>query len=180
MFGTKPADPLYNRLIKSGFRRVERFSDIRSFDKNVLLWPKMRKTIPETISSQREAFQSALDQIVIQGGWAVWVDESKYVAEMLGLRKEISFCVDQLRSNNSSVICGAQRPAWLPPSVLTNASHVFIWKSTNREDQIKLADIGGIDAKAVRDEARALGRHEFIYVKTRGVSSKMVISQVRN
>jgi hypothetical protein len=64
--------------------------------------------------------------------------------------------------------------------VLANASHVFLWKSTNREDQIKLADIGGIDSKIVRDEARALGRHEFIYIKTRGVNSKMVISQVRN
>lgn len=178
IFGTKPADPLYNRIIKGGFRRVESFSDIKAYDKNVLLWPRMAKTIPESIDKQRETFRSALDTIVKQGGWSVWLDESKYIAEMLMLRKEISFCVDQLRSNNSSVICGAQRPAWLPPSVLANASHVFLWKSTNRDDQIKLADIGGIDAKAVRDEAKALGRHEFIYIKTRGTRSGMVISQV--
>lgn len=178
IFGTKPADPLYNRIIKNGFRRVESFSDIKSFDRNVLLWPRMAKTIPESIEKQREAFRLALDTIVKQGGWSVWLDESKYIAEMLGLRKEISFCVDQLRSNNSSVICGAQRPAWLPPSVLANASHVFLWKSTNRDDQIKLADIGGIDAKVVREEAKSLNRHEFIYIKTRGVNSRMVISQV--
>lgn len=180
MFGTKPADPLYNKIIKSGFRRVESLDDVKSYDRNILLWPRLRKTIPETIDSQREAFRHALDIIVKQGGWAVWIDESKYVSEMLGLRKEISFCVDQLRSNNSSVICGAQRPAWLPPSVLANASHVFLWKSTNREDQIKLADIGGIDSKVVREEAKSLGRHEFIYIKTRGVNSRMVISSVGN
>jgi len=124
-------------------------------------------------------FLHALNGIVRDGGWTLWIDETKYASEMLSLRKEISFCVDQLRSNNSSIICGAQRPSWLPQSVLANASHVFLWKSTNREDQIKLADVGGIDAKVVRDEAKSLGSHEFIYIKTRGVNSKMVISQVR-
>lgn len=180
IFGTKPADPLYNDLIKSGFRRVENFSDIKAYDRNILLWPKYAGSIPAIMEKQRQVFKLALDSIVKQGGWSVWLDESKYIAEMLGLRKEISFCVDQLRSNNSSIICGAQRPAWLPPSVLANATHVFLWKSTNREDQIKLADIGGIDAKLVRDEAKSLGKHEFIYVKTRGVNSNMVISQVSN
>ena len=180
IFGTKPADPLYNDLIASGFRRVENFSDIKSYDRNILLWPKYAGSIPAIMEKQRQVFKLALDSIVKQGSWSVWLDESKYIAEMLGLRKEISFCVDQLRSNNSSIICGAQRPAWLPPSVLANATHVFLWKSTNREDQIKLADIGGIDAKLVRDEAKSLGKHEFIYVKTRGVNSNMVISQVSN
>ena len=37
----------------------------------------------------------------------------------------------------------------------------------------------GYDAKTVRDEAKSLGAHEFIYIKTRGVHSKMVISQVK-
>lgn len=179
-FGTKPADPLYKKLISEGFRHVESFNEIKIYDShNFLLWPKFAKTIPETMEIQERVFRNALDRIVEQGGWTLWVDETKYLSEMLGLRKEISFCVDQLRSNNSSVICGAQRPAWLPQSVLANASHVFLWKSTNREDQIKLADVGGIDAKTVRDEAKSLGAHEFIYIKTRGVHSKMVISQVK-
>ena len=178
IFGTKPADPLYNKIIKDGFKRVENFSEIKSFDKNILLWPRLGKSIPETLAIQREAFRTALDEIVKQGGWAVWIDESKYASEMLGLKKEISFCVDQLRSNNSSVICGAQRPAWLPQSVLANSTHVFLWKSTNREDQIKLADIGGINAKLVRETAMSLKSHEFIYIKTRGVNSHTVISSV--
>ena len=178
-FGTKPADPLYKKLIKDGYRHIQSFDEIKSYDKNLLLWPKFTNTIDGTMATQEAVFRHALDRIVEDGGWTLWVDEAKYASEMLNLRKQISFCVDQLRSNNSSVICGAQRPAWLPQSVLANATHVFLWKSTNREDQIKLADIGGIDAKVVRDEAKSLGSHEFIYVKTRGVNSKMVISQVK-
>ena len=178
-FGTKPADPLYKKLIKDGYRHIQSFDEIKSYDKNLLLWHKFTNTIDGTMATQEAVFRHALDRIVEDGGWTLWVDEAKYASEMLNLRKQISFCVDQLRSNNSSVICGAQRPAWLPQSVLANATHVFLWKSTNREDQIKLADIGGIDAKVVRDEAKSLGSHEFIYVKTRGVNSKMVISQVK-
>ena len=178
-FGTKPSDPIYLKMMRDGYKRVESFNEIKSFDKKILLWPKMSATIPATLANQRAQFRLALDQVVREGGWTVVIDESKYVAEQLGLRKEINFCVDQLRSNKSSVVCGTQRPAWLPQSVLSNATHVFLWKTTNREDQIKLADVGGIDAGLVRDEAKKLGNHEFIYIKTRGVNSHMVISQVR-
>lgn len=179
VFGTKKADPLYNQLIKEGYRHIQSFDDIKHYDQNLLLWPTYSGNITQWMSRQEAVFLHALNGIVRDGGWTLWIDETKYASEMLSLRKEISFCVDQLRSNNSSIICGAQRPSWLPQSVLANASHVFLWKSTNREDQIKLADVGGIDAKVVRDEAKSLGSHEFIYIKTRGVNSKMVISQVR-
>ena len=182
IFGTKPADPLYNKLIKEGYRRIYNIDEIKHYDSNNFLlwpWPKDTDDIEEIKDYQREAFKKALNRIVKEGGWTLTVDEGKYLSETLGLGRQLSFCVDQLRSNNSSVVCGAQRPAWLPQSVLANATHVFLWKSTNRDDQIKLADIGGIDAKVVRDEARTLGSHEFIYIKTRGVNSNMVISQVK-
>lgn len=178
-FGTKKADPLYNSLIREGYRHIQDVSEIKSYDSNnFMLWPKYPGRIEEHVDTQREVFRSAMDKIVDQGGWTLIVDEAKYLSEFLGLRKELSYCVDQLRSNGSSVVCGAQRPAWVPQSVLANATHVFVFKSTNRDDQIKLADVGGLDAEVVRDEARGLDEFEFIYVKTRGVKSNMVISTV--
>lgn len=179
-FGTKPADVLYEQIIRSGFVRVESLRDIRSFDRNVMLWPRYTGSIDETMEKQRIAFKEALDIIVKQGAWAVWLDESKYLAEQLGLSKSIKFCVNQLRSNKSSIICGAQRPAWVPPDVLSNASHIFLWKTTKRGDLLTLSDIGGIDAQMVKDTLKTLGNHEFLYIYTRGVNSRMVISQVRN
>lgn len=179
-FGTKPADPLYNKIIKSGFVRVESMRDVRSYDKKIMLWPRYTGSIDETMAKQREAFKEALDIIVKQGAWAVWLDESKYLAEQLGLSKSIKFCVNQLRSNKSSVICGAQRPAWVPPDVLSNASHIFIWKTTKHSDLKALSDIGGIDSSMVMEAIKRLGNHEFLYIFTRGVNSRMVISQVSN
>lgn len=178
-FATKPDDPLYRQIIKDGYRRIESFKDIRQGERNVMLWPKMEKTIPETMISQRDAFREALNAVVHQRAWSLWIDEAKYMSEMLKLKTELTYSIEQLRSVNATVICGAQRPAWLPPSVLANATHVFLWKSTNRDDQIKLADIGGIDAHEVRDAAKSLGSHEFIYIKTRGTDVSVVRSQVK-
>ena len=180
IFGTKPKDSLYSKFIRDGYRRVESINEVKSYDKKILLWPKYgNRPIPEIMKTQRDAFREALDKIVHQGGWTLWIDEAKYCSQNLRLSTEINFCVNQLRSNEQSVICGAQRPAWIPPDVLANATHVFLWKSNNRDDQIKLADIGGIDSKLVRDEAKSLGDHEFIYIKTRGTNSQMVISQAK-
>jgi len=176
-FGTKPDDKLYHQILKSGYVRKESFDEIKPWENNILLWVKQRKTISETIDAQREAFRDALNSIVIQKGWTVWIDEAKYLSQMLGLKEELTYCVEQLRSIDSTVICGAQRPAFLPPSVLAGSTHVFLWKTTDRRDQEKLSDIGGIDASIVRNEAKSLGKHEFIYIKSRGTTSHMTISQ---
>ena len=177
IFGTKPDDDLYRQILKMGFVRHENFDDIKPWENNILLWVKQRRTISETIEAQREAFRHALNSIVLQKGWTIWIDEAKYLSQMLGLKNELTYCVEQLRSIKSTVFCGAQRPAFLPPSVLSGASHIFLWKTTDRNDLEKLSDIGGLDANLVRNEAKGLGNHEFIYIKSRGTSSHLVISQ---
>lgn len=180
MLGTKPDDKMYREIIaKRGFRRVESVDQIRSYDEKVLLWPKQRKDIRSTVVAQQAAFREAFDMVVAQQAWTLWVDEAKYIAEFLRLKTELTYCLEQLRSINATVISGAQRPAWLPPSVLANSTHLFLWKSTRREDAQKLADVGGIDAKLIAEAAKSLDEHEFMYIKSRGTTSRVVRSEVR-
>jgi len=178
MFGTKPADDTYDWILKNGFQRIESVDEIRSYHNNYLLWPSQRKTIPQTLIAQRKAFAEAMDVIVQQRSWTVWVDESKYIAEMPKLRTELTYCLEQLRSIDATVICGAQRPAFLPLSVLSNSSHIFMWKTTLDTDAKRLGDIGGVDAKQVMLEAKTLDRHEFLYIRTRGTEARIIRSQV--
>jgi len=178
MFGTKPADDTYDWILMNGFQRIESVDEIRSYHNNYLLWPSQRKTIPQTLIAQRKAFAEAMDVIVQQRSWTVWVDESKYIAEMLKLRTELTYCLEQLRSIDATVICGAQRPAFLPLSVLSNSSHIFMWKTTLDTDAKRLGDIGGVDAKQVMLEAKTLDRHEFLYIRTRGTEARIIRSQV--
>jgi hypothetical protein len=180
VFGTKLADPLYLHMIrKQGYTRFESMKDVTRFDNKILLWPRNQKTIRETYNLQQQVFRDAMDIIAKQGRWTVWVDEAKYLSQMLGLSKELTFLMEQMRSSKGTMISGAQRPAWLSPSVLSNSTHAFLWKSTNRDDAIRLADMGGIDAKAVRDEAMTLDHHEFLYIRTRGTDVKILRTQVK-
>lgn len=178
MFGTKPADKLYDEILRNGYRRIESIHDIKPWDEKLLLWPYQKATIPQTVMAQQAAFREALNVIVKQRSWTVWVDEAKYLAEFLKLKTELTFCLEQLRSIDATIICGAQRPAWLPLSVLSNSSHVFIWKTTFNDDAKRLADIGGVDSKEVAALAKSLDTHEFLYIHTRGTEAKILRSQV--
>lgn len=179
MFGTKPADKMYNRIIRNhGFKVIGSVKEIKPWDEKVLLWPGRTGSIPQRVTAQRDAFREAMDMIVSQQAWTVWVDECKYISEFLKLRTELTYCLEQLRSIEATVISGAQRPTHLPLSVLANSSHVFLWKSNNRDDARKLADVGGIDARQLTEEMKSLDEHEFIYVRTRGTSASVVRSQV--
>jgi hypothetical protein len=178
MFGTKPADKSYDRILKNGYKRIESINEIRSYHDNYLLWPRQAKTIRETMLNQRKVFLEAMDAIVEQQSWTVWVDESKYIAEMLKLKTELTYCLEQLRSINATVICGAQRPAFLPMSALSSATHVFTWKTQLDADKKRLSDIGGINVREVMQAMEGLDSHEFLYIKTRGVSAKIIRSQV--
>lgn len=177
-FGTKPDDKLYRDIQRDGFKRVGTLGESRAYDDKILLWPKQGRTIDETLQRQRASFLTALNTVVEQRGWTVWFDECKYMAQMLRMEKQLTYCLEQLRSINATTISGAQRPVWLPRSVLSNASHVFLWRTTDREDARRLADIGGVDARLLAKEAQTLDKHEFIYVHTRGVESQMIRSQV--
>lgn len=178
MLGTKPDDDTYRKILRNGFKRIERITEATPTHTNYLLWPHQRPTIRETMAVQRAVFLEAMDTIVNQRSWTVWVDESKYMAQNLGLNRELTYCLEQLRSINATVISGAQRPAFLPLSALSSATHIFLWKSLLRQDAQRLADIGGIDVKELTEELKSLGKFEFVYVKTRGTEASMKRTEV--
>lgn len=178
--GTKKKDKLYDAMIREdGYERVESFYDIKPWMSRILLWPKHGTTINATLNKQTARFLTAFDGIANQGGWCCVADEAKYMNEMLKLGKQLTFMQEQLRSNHGTNVSGAQRPFWLPRSVLSNASHVFLWKTTDADDLRRLSDIGGINRKEVARELSSLGKHEFIYIYTRGTEARTMKSQVR-
>lgn len=179
MLGTKPRDRSYNRIMRQNeMLRIQSIREVKTWHSKYLLWPEYTGDMSRTMSVQKKAFLEGINTVVNQGSWTLWVDESKYIAEMLGLKKELTFALEQLRSINATVVCGAQRPAWLPMSVLSSSTHVFIWKTTLKEDAKRLADIGGIDADAVFSALKNLDAHEFLYIRTRGTNAQVMISQV--
>ena len=177
-FGTKITDTLYQRLMRRGYRRIGSIDELKSSDLKVMLWPKMtEKTIREFRTKQKQVFQDAIDFVAKKGKWTVWFDEAKYMNQMLGLGSDMTFCYEQLRSAKGTIISGSQRPAWLPVSALSNATHVFMWNIPQGDDQKRLADIGGVSARELSELTRTLGEHEFLYIHTRGTRTDMLRSQ---
>lgn len=178
-FGTKGHDEAYDDMLKyEGFRKVRNVNEIQNWDRRVLLWPKHQDGIRKSMLNQRAVFVEAMDMLAEQGSWTPVLDEAKYMNQQLRLGTEMTYLSEQLRSDNGSIIFGTQRPVWIS-SVISSATHVFIWKTPDGNDMAKLADIGGVDAKLVKQEIQTLENHEFLYIHTRGADVDYLRTKVR-
>ena len=178
--GTKVDDPSYRALIrKYGFRRIQTMDEVTPFHHNWILWPKPGKTNIESFQIQRRVFDDALNKVTQQRVWAVWFDEAKYMAEQLHMKTSMTFAYEQWRSLRVTAISGAQRPAFIPLSALSNATHVFLWRNRLDTDSTRLAAISGVRPRQLIDEVASLGKHEFLYLYTRGTDVNMLRSQVK-
>lgn len=151
---------------REGWYRVEEWPPPRYADK-VLLWPRPGKTVRETVLIQRRVFRDALDRIFLERGWTVVFDEEHYVCETLGLSAEVAMFHHQGRSSGLTVVDGIQRPKYVPLITFSSATHAFIGNTTDRDDLKRLADLGGVDAKVLAQEAMSLDYYEFLYVPAR-------------
>lgn len=159
-----------------GYERIEKWPPKLHQDK-VLLWPKPGKTIRETYAIQQAVFKEALDRIFTERNWCVVFDEQHYISQQLKLGIENAMILQQGRSSGLSVVNGTQRPAWVPVVTYSSATHAFIYKTTYRDDLRRLADIGGVDTRALQSEILQLGKHDFVYVNSR--VGDVMRSQVR-
>lgn len=103
------------------------------------------------------------------GGWCVFADETIWLADDLKLKDELDMLLYQGRTLGVSMICAGQRPAWVPRACYSQADHIFLFQTNDREDILKLADIGGSNVERIRAVVPTLSpqEHEFVYIGTR-------------
>lgn len=165
---TKVYDETFTKQFskRDGWHRIEEWPPPRYANK-VLLWPRAGKTIRETKAIQRRVFRDALDRIFQERGWTVVFDEEHYLCADLGLTEEVAMFHHQGRSSGLTVVDGIQRPKYVPLITFSSATHAFIGNTTDRDDLKRLADLGGVDAKILAQEAMSLDYYEFLYVPAR-------------
>lgn len=167
---TKPKDPILDQVARRGWRITHKL-DIKSLDgevqdRRVAFWPVYRSgSIRERADRQAAAVRGALDYAFDAGGWCVFSDETIWLAENLGLRRELQQFWYQGRTNDNSMVALAQRPAWVPRAAYSQVEHVFLFHTAEREDQKSFAGMGGgVDTEAVRHVVANLERFEFLYI----------------
>lgn len=183
---TKPRDPLIEDAIRRGYHRITalelskgvEYVDGRPLHPRLVYWPNLSgrqlerlpdgQAIRTRVAYQKQLIRAAFGWVEKRGHWTLLLDEGSWIYRDLGLNQEIDAALTQWRSNKSSVIILAQRPAWVGRAVLSQPTHIFLFYTGNREDAKSLGDITGADTAAVRDIVSQLDRqhHHFLYIDT--------------
>ena len=167
VMATKPRDPILTTFKKQGYEVTREWPPPLPPEvaPKVVFWPKSETM--DSIRKQGSQVRAALRDIYRQGGWTVYFDELRYVTDFLGLRQEVELLLLQGRSLGVSVVCGAQRPAWLPLTVYDQATHLFLWRETDRRNLQRMSELGGVDSAKIMRTLPRLSKHETLYVNTR-------------
>lgn len=166
VFATKPADPMMDALIRQGYLKMSRweYKDPTQFPRRVL-WPDARRI--DSHALQKEVFTHAMGAIYREGGWTVAIDETWWLSQQLKMDTEIRTYLLQARSLNISLLCGTQRPVWVPREIYTASTHLFFWRVNDETDLMSISGIGWRSSGLIRETVANLEAFQCLYVNTR-------------
>lgn len=163
-FGTKPRDPTLQELKEQGYRKISKWDD-RKLQHKLLLWPRIAHE-KDTIVQYKE-FTYALNKIYAEGCWTVYIDEARYFAEMLKMRKLLILIWTQGRSSKVTLVAGCQRPAFVPTELYDQATHIFLWGDNDETNLKRIGGIGSLNSKLVKQAVAELPKYHILYLNTR-------------
>lgn len=150
------------------------------WENRILLWPKaVHGNKDATIANQRRVFGRALQHINDEGNRCVVFDETLYLTDpkYTNLGGWLSYLHYHGRSSGISLVSLTQRPAWIPVVVYSSVTHAYIARTRDRNDQKRLADMGGIDAREVGHNLNALtSRHDYVYLNPQGDAEPAIVN----
>jgi hypothetical protein len=132
--------------------------------RRVILWPPYGQA--STARKNRQVFVDALDGILAEGGWTVYLDEAIYFTETLGLRPLLDEYWNTAASSGITVLSSSQAVSWVPKASLTQQQWAIVFRSPNEETRRDVAVVAG-DRRRFEPAIAALGEHEFLLVRTR-------------
>lgn len=140
---------------------------------HVIYWPPY--TRPSTArQSTAPAVSHFLDELMLEGGWTLFVDEMAYLVETLGLRHVLDEYWNAGRSSGLSLIAGTQRPYWLSRSAVSQGDWVICFRINDEEDRERAARILG--GKRYIEAIASLRGHECIIART--INDTAVITEL--
>jgi Cdc6-like AAA superfamily ATPase len=175
-FVTKNRDSTSEDLIAQGWHRITQWPPTyqqREAGK-LILWPPYTKasTFPKDV---RPAFLDAIDEIMEERNWTLYLDEAGYIVESLKLRTSMDELFTQSRSNGITLMAGSQRPVWVSRAMLSQHAWVCAFRIGDTEDAKRAAEVMG-DRDRYAPVLLSLGPHQFLLVDTLGDNA--VVSEI--
>ena len=195
VLAAKRQDPLVSDLQAHGYLIVRTLDEVQwtmrddgsaaePVHRRLVYWPPSpeKLTPSQLIVAHKAAFGGALDWIDKSGKWCVIVDETMYMAEHLGLQKDLDHLWFQGRTQKVSVIASAQRPSRVPRLAFSSASYLFLAQTNDAGDLERLRDISGGFPKGMVDAAVQsldFDGHEFLFIDVRQKGMARVVAPPR-
>lgn len=166
--GIKPKDESLKRLNRvAGWRKVRDWKMRKRWwqeePKRVILWPKV-SDMERVEEVQRETFRKLLSHIWRKGGWCIWTDELRYMTDIIKLRKHYIQMYITSRSNGVSLVSSAQRPSHVPLEAYSQAQHLFLFRTGDERDLVRMGGLNGNNAKQIAMMVADLPKHHFLHV----------------
>lgn len=178
--GTKRIDPTQDRLEAMGFRTVRDPAQINPQIASRFhlkpAWPR-NADIRRVRADHAKAIRDALATSFYQTNWTVFVDEGRYVADILGLKEELQVHWLQGRSQGNTLVTNTQRPRFIPLEAYDQASHLFMWRDNDAGNLTRISEMAGLNREAVATIVPTLGRHDVLYVQP--FSGDMFVTNTR-
>lgn len=180
----KPRDEVLDDVKKYGYDITRKWPPGR-FDgrfytpqktPKLCLWPPSEKL--HALGKQRSVFLEYLEDAFQSGGYAIFADEIRYLTADLGLEKEMIRILLQGRSLGLSLVSSTQRPRHVPLEIYSQATHLFLFRESDKQNLQRLSEIGGINSDEVKLIVQKLPQHHFMYINTR--DGTMAISKLQS
>ena len=163
----KPSDPLLGTISRSrNWARIKKwpptYADRQK--RRVLLWPSYG--LASRSGRNAPVFTQAMDYALLEGGWVVYIDETRYFIEQLGMRRVVDEYWNAARSSRVTLIAGSQGPTWINRTMITQETWLFMFRPRHAEDFKVYAEAAG--NKDVVPDLQSLNsrKHEFLIAHT--------------
>lgn len=166
VLATKPIDNgLYPPLLRQGYKMTDDPKLNASKTPKVIFRPKILGPGEEDKKRQAEQFRALLFVLWAQGGWTVYLDEVRYLTELLKLKAELDTLYLQGSSLGLTLIAATQEPVAIPRVAFGQIEHLFYWRQTDRDRVYRMAELAGTESEIVRAVVPKLPLHEALYIR---------------
>lgn len=163
---TKLRDPLFPHLKKRGYMSLKNVNEWPEKD-----WhPKVAIHIPsvgldrKSAESQAKQIQRVLHEVWRRGDYDLYIDEIAELTDLLKLDVDLRVLYKEARSSGVSIVAGTQRASRVPLEMYSQPRFLLFWRSSNREELKRLAEMNAADPELVRSIIPQLDRYEVLVV----------------
>lgn len=134
-----------------------------------LVWPRVGNIETDTATLRRvfhSVFRESYAKTRTKTPRCLFADEVVAIAnpKYLGLERDLNMIWMQGRAMGLGLWAACTRPFDAPLNAYEQATHIFLWRSTDKRNRKRFSEIGGIDADLIDAIVNQLPKYHCLYI----------------